>query len=376
MADDFLVRIANADLVEVGEVSPTGLIARLRWRETGTWTMDLVATDRMLPALAEPGAGIVVYPPGGGEPLFGGPRTQLRLREAAVLSVEVQGVTDGVWLDDRIASPDPALDPPWTVEERVLSGLADEVMRQVVEENLGPSALPSRQVVTVDPTAVPGLPSVQWTATGQPVSDILEGVGEAAGVGWTVDRTRTGGRVFRVVPVDDVSDTAVFSASLGTVEAVTLDDRRPTVTASVVSGAVGPYDTIRPTVLRQDVTLAGQWGRIERFRDHRQSSDPAELDAVGDAALEDQQPLRGIEIDPVEGAALLRFPSAYRVGSRVTVRVSGETVVDTVREVEVRLTAGEAPRVVPSLQRMRSPQGAALRRAARRLTSIETIARG
>lgn len=376
MADDWTVRVTDATRVELGEISPIQLQARLRWQDTGTWTLDVPFGDRLTALLAEPGSGIVVYAPGSDTPFFAGPRTQFRLTEAEQLQVEVQGVTDQILLEDRLASPDPSLEPPWTVEERVLSGPADEVMRAVVGENLGPLALPARQTVLVDTTPIPYVEDVRWTVTGQPVSDVLEGIGDYADLGWTVDRLSNGDRIFRVLAPVDVSDTVIFSAQLGTVNRVELVDGRPSKTHVVVAGNLGPYDVVRPTVLRTDAAIPAQWGRIESFRDHRQSSDPGELEDVADSTLADQQPLQTVTVDPVDGAALVEFPTTYSVGSVVTVRVEDEILQDVVREVELTLAEGQAARAVPSLQTIRSPQGRAVRELSARVTAMASARTG
>lgn len=371
MSAEWTVRVADDSGAEVGQIAPVRLEAQLRYSDVGTWLLDVDFSDRLLNDLLEPGASIVVYPPGSSEPLFAGPWVESRLVEGEELTVEVAGVTDEVLLARRVASPDPAFDPPWTQVRRQLVGPAHEVLEQAVEENAGQSApVAARRSLTVDPQVLSTSP-VRWTATGQPLLELLQGVSEAADVGFRVDRV-AGVPTFRTFLSEDRSATVIFSAALGTVEQTALTVRAPEVTAAIVAGAEDGYGG-QSTVLVSDAGLEGLWGRIELLVSHGQSDDVEELEDVGLSALEEQKPLTTVDAVPVEGAGNIVFPESWRLGDRVTIRVGGTSIVETVRQVTLVLESGQAPRVRASLDEVGSPAGKLLRRLGRRLALVEAV---
>jgi len=373
-AEDWVVRVVDSAGAEVGQIAPVRLQAELRWNDVGTWLLDVDPTDRLVPELLQRGSGIIVYPPGSDVPLFAGPRTSVLVTDATQQRFEVSGVTDEIILERRLASPDPAGEPPWSFDERQKIGQAHQIMEQFVEENAGQSAaVVDRRALTVVPQSFTST-NVRWSATGQPLLYLLKNVGDAATVGFRVRRV-AGQPTFETYLPDDLSATVIFSFDLGTIEQARFSDNAPSVTHAIVSGDKGPYDLVNPTVLVSDSGLAADWGRIERFVSHGESADALELVDAGTSALGEQQPLTTVQVEPIEGAALIEFPATYGVGDIVSVRVGGQTIVDFVRQVTLTLQAGQAPRAVPSLATLVTPSARLTRRLGDRLTRVETTRR-
>lgn len=371
---DWTVRVIDGAGVEVGQIAPVRLQAELRWNDVGTWLIDVDPTDLLANDLLQPGSGIIVYPPGSNVPLFAGPRTQVLITDATQQRFEVSGVTDEVLLERRLASPDPAGEPPWSFDERQKSGQAHAIMEEFVEENCGATApVVARRSLVVDPQTLTTSTGV-WSATGQPLLEVLKSIGNGATVGFRVRRVNGVPTFATYVPVDR-SATVIFSFDLGTIEKAKFSDRAPNVTHAVVSGEQGPYDVVRPTVLVDDPSLAAVWGRIEQFVSHGESADTNELIFAGAAVFGGQQPLTTVRVEPVEGAALIEFPDAYGVGDRVTVRIGGTTIVDFIRQVTLTVEAGKAARAVPSLATIRTPSARFARALNDRLTRVETTRR-
>ena len=363
MSAEWTVRVANLAGEEVGQLSPVRLEAQLRYNDVGTWLLDADFGDRLLNDLLTEGASIVVYPPGRSTPLFAGPWIEAVVTEGDDLTVEVSGVTDEVLLDRRLASPDPDIDPPWVATTRQKTGPAHEVIEAFVEENAGQTApVEDRRSLVVDPQTLT-TPTVRWTATGQPLLELCQGIGEVGDVAFHVER-RDGVPTFVTGLAADRSGEVVFAANLGTVERTTLTTQVAQVTHAVVKG-----DDV--TALTSDAALRAVWGRIERLIAHGQSNDPDELADVGLSSIAEQKPLRTVTALPIEGAGAIEFVDDWNLGDKVTIRVGDTSVVDVIRQVTLTLEAGQAPRVQAALSDIGTPSGRALRRIGRRLSLVE-----
>lgn len=359
--DDAGVRVAELDTFESATLIP-------RFNAVGDWQVVAPATEAAQ-LLTTPKYGLEFVRDG--EVILSGPVTT-RTREfgVGVDGYTFQGKDDQVWLSRRKASPEPATAaaPYDDSAYDVRTGAASTVIRAYVNVNAGPGAVTARQV---DGLAVPAVAAFGSTVTGrarwQTLIDLLAELATAGGVGF-----RTRQLTFDVYQPTDLSAAVKFSTALGNLAGFSYSDAAPEVNHVYVAG--GGEGTARVIRELTDTTSVTEWGRVEEFRDRRDTTDTAELDQAGQAMLTESATKRGFSLAPIETASV-RFGATYNLGDQVTVIVDGVPVVDVVREVRIDLNAdGEtvAPTVGdPDADPSRPSIFAAHKRMERRVRNLE-----
>jgi hypothetical protein len=302
----------------------------LRFNAVGDWRLTaptsaaatLLATDRYGVEFVRDGEVI----------LSGQVTNRTRKFDASFDGYEFRGVDDNWWLWQRLASPEPATSsqPYDDSEYDVRTGSGSTVIQAYVDVNAGPSAVTARQVESLEVPAVAAFGStVTGRARWQVLGDLLAELATSAGLGFRINRL-----AFEVYQPVDRSAQVKFSVALGNVAAFSYSDAAPDVNhVYVAGGGEGTARVIREATDSDSVTA---WGRIERFRDRRDTTDTTELDQSGSEALTDGASKRGFSITPIETGSV-RFSESYFLGDRVTVVADDVPLVDVVREVVINL---------------------------------------
>ncbi len=113
-------------------------------------------------------------------------------------------------------------------------------------------------------------------------------------------------------------------------------------------GVVGGGGTGTARVFREsnDSASQGKYGRIEFFRDRRDTSVTAQLDQTLVQELEDRADKTNLSIKPQDTAAV-SYGVHYGLGDRVSVMVGNEEIKDVVREVQLDYTHNEGEMIEP-----------------------------
>lgn len=344
----YRVVVRDASRNRVGILPHLTLSATLKARDVGTWSLT---ADSRYESMIEPGFGILVLPetePLEGDAIFSGPVAALSPAsdEVGKNTLTLTGFDDNIHLQDRFVYPKPTatfeqqtitVDP--TAEPTdVRSGFGETVMKQLVNLNAGPGALVARRVagLTIQTDAALGT-SVEITSR---FERLLTQVGKAA---------LSSGLTFRVVQVGtdlqfqvwqpvDRSATARFSRPLGNLGGWAYTLAAPTATATGVAGSGVLED--RAFIERVDTTSQTEWGRrVEDFLDQRSTDVATELEQAGDANNVEKGPQGTLTMNPRDIPAL-RFARDYQLDDIVTVEISGQPVVDAVRQVTLTDGAG------------------------------------
>lgn len=255
--------------------------------------------------------------------------------------LEVAGVDDTVWLQRRLAHPQPgtAAPPYSTTAYDVHTGPTTTVLGELVNVNAGPGAIAARRVpgLTVPPPTAAG-PTVTVNARWQNLLTIMQDTARAGGVIFDVVDL-----AFRaVIPTDR---GVVFAAGLETLGAWRLTAPSPRANKIVVAGqGQGASRLIREA---QDAESVATWGLAETFVDRRDTAATADLDQAGAEALAAGVTPMTVVFTPLdtEGQA---FGRDWNLGDTVTVMAGGLIVVDQIREIHVTLD-DYVPTVVPSV---------------------------
>lgn len=265
------------------------------------------------------------------------------------------GTVKARWTDDlaRIAGyltyPNPAagFESQTTTSDAVWQRTAtnaETIIRDLVDENCGPSALAARQIEQLVLDDVAGVGGNRSLSTR--FDPLLDACRTAAAVDRLGFRTRQVGSEIRfgVYAPRDLTGTARFSAGLGNLRSVSFTLGAPRATAELVQGGDDPAQQPgegNPPNERVYVEVnsgqAGDWYRVEKFIDQGGKTDTnGELTQAGTLALGDdnaQASLTTVTVDTED----LRAGRDYDLGDLVAVVLpTGLEIADVVQT--IRLT--------------------------------------
>jgi hypothetical protein len=323
------------------------LDATLRFNEPGSGSVDLVAHPYVMAQL-QPGNRLVVVRDGG--IWMAGPMEIPQdfswgiggVGEAPPGKVTVHFSDDLVRPAGYLTWPDPAA--AWSAQpdtaRQILSTNAEVIIRTLVSESCGPTALAARQIPNFALAALAGVGTT--TSVNTRFEGLLAACRRVAidggGLGF---RTRqTASQVeFEVYQPQDLTATARFSEGLGNLRAVTYKQSAPTVTHALVSNS----DQTSPRVYVEvaDPAAAAAWWRVEQLVNATADDDTnGEITQEGTEALADGAApveLATVTVDTED----LRAGRDFGLGDRVTVALpTGLEVADLVRSIHLQATPG------------------------------------
>lgn len=270
----------------------------------------------------------------GASVIFGPILSRARRRSGDINSWLFGFASGDVWLAARNAEPDPltAYPPPankYATAYAVRSGVASTVLRDLVDVNVGPSALAARRQLTLGADPVAGS-SITVRARWANLLTMLAEHAASAGLSFAV---RNG--VFKIwVPEDKTVglSTVTFSADLGTLGDFEWSEHAPQdKPGNYTVAAGGGEGTDRLIAEQSDAVSDIRWGRFEAFLDRRQQTTVGELAASIDAA---RLPAGGAQITPIE-TNKSQWRRHWNISDRVTVDLDGATVVDTITQIAI-----------------------------------------
>jgi hypothetical protein len=256
--------------------------------------------------------------------------------------LSLTGVDDTVWLQRRVAHPQPATAaPPYGANDYdVRTGQASQILAQYIDANAGPSAVAARRVPGLAvPVPAPAGGAVTWQARYENLLDFVMSKADALGLG------------VRVVDLSvDVFTpqvrSAVFSIDLGTLaETSSVFDAATGNFVYVAGQGVGKARTIVEVANAQSVA---DWGRVEQFQDRRDTNDNAQLTSAGTETLARAVTPPMVTFEPVD-SNVQQFPRDWSVGDIVQVRVGDTLRSDIVREVAVTLDEGAVVKIAATI---------------------------
>lgn len=253
----------------------------------------------------------------------------------------ITGVDDTVWLNRRLAHPQPgtAAPPYASTAYDVHTGTVAAVLAELVRVNAGPSAVTARQVPGLSvPVPAPAGPTITVMARWQNLLTLMQDTARPHDLMFDVVDL-----AFRVYAPQDRG--VVFSAGLETLASWTSTAAAPIANKAVVAG--GGEGTARIIRESTDPATIANWGLAETFVDQRQTTDTVQLDKAAAEALARGAKPTTVTFVPLDTDAQ-HFGRDWTLGDTVTVYVGGLTVIDQVREVHVTLDNNDVT-IVPSV---------------------------
>lgn len=333
-ADRHGIRQAQIDTYERAEV-----VARAN--DVSTWTLTL-PTNTAAGALFATDTFARIEVVSDDSVWRSGPMTQLeRTVDLDGDMLTVSGVDDTIWLQRRLAHPQPGTAaPPYNATAYdVHVGQVTTVLAELANVNAGPGAVASRRVTgLLVPPPAPAGGLVTVSARWQNLLTLMQDTARAAGIIFdVVDLT------FHAAPA--VASGAVFSAGLETLAGWRLVAPAPSANKVVVAGqGQGTARTIREVT---DASSIATWGLAETFQDRRDTNVASELDAAGIETLASTVTPVSVVFTSLDTDGQT-FGVDWNLGDIVTVKAGGLTVIDQVREIHLTLDDTGAT-VVPSV---------------------------
>jgi hypothetical protein len=346
---DWVVYARDATLARVAQVDHyQALQAILRFNDVDTWALDLDATVGGADALTQDGAGIVVTRDG--TVILSGLVTRReRDFDGDLNRLKLAGVGDAVWLSRRLAHPQPTTAaPPYNVQGYdVRTGVASTILRQYVDFNAGPSALGARAVAGLTLAADPVLGvSITGRARWQSLLELLQLLASAGGsLGFRLQQSGAGISFSVYAPADHTA-SVIFSTDLGNLAAFDWSEAAPSGNYVYVGG--GGEDTARTIYEGLDSASIARWGRVETFRDRRDTTVAAELAQAATDELGQQAGTVSLEMTPID-LTQMAYVTSYTLGDKVTVMMDGVAIQQIIREVSITLTPEDGAVVVPTI---------------------------
>ncbi|MEV5369017.1 siphovirus ReqiPepy6 Gp37-like family protein [Streptomyces albogriseolus] len=300
---------------------------------------------------------------------------------SGVGEVTVNFSDDLATIAGHITWPNPAttwdlqLGDTWAVFDTVN---AETIIRTLVDQNAGPSALAARQIPNLVLDTVAGAGTTTSLRTRfEPVLDACRlAAASGGGIGF---RTRQDGNQIKFgcyTPADKTA-TARFSTGLGNLRSIAYSRSAPTSTHALVAGTETEGSSVRTFVEVADAAAAAEWWRVEAYVDGgAENNDTGELTAAGTANIADGAApvsLATVTVDTDQ----LQAGRDYHLGDRVAVALPhGLQVTDVVRAITLHATPGEGEQVasvIGSQDATTDPQVVRLiRTLGRRLGRLET----
>lgn len=339
-----VVHLRDANAVRVGQIDDiVKLELVVRHQAVGSWVLDLHPDSPTVKLLLDV---LVNGPVGhtgievvrGGQLLMSGPVTKLdRTRKSFTDRVTISGPDDTVWLSNRLVMPQPASTaPPYSTSAYdVRSGVASTVLFGYVNANAGPGAIAARRVAVLtmdsDPVVGSSLPGQQGRY--QTLLELAQSIAAAGGdLGFRIVSTGAGGLKFQVYQPSDRTTTVKFSPELGNLGDFDYELGAPVGNYGVGGG--GGEGTARTIVEAADAASVTAWGRIEFFRDRRDTTDTTQITSTLGEELAKRASTSAATITPID-TPQVAFGVHYNLGDRVTAVLDGVEIAEVVREAKL-----------------------------------------
>lgn len=316
----YQIQIRDAHRNRIGEVTKFNKLELIpRLNDVGSFSLELPTNTPATRELIKPGHGIIVKKYG--ETIFSGTVTRRkRTLNAAGDSTSLGGKNDMVYLDRRIVFPE--INGEFSLKAYdIRTAAAETIMKEYVDFNCGPNALPERRMLTLDEDT--GLGSVvTGRARFHNLLVFLQSIAlSGGGLGFNVVQEGTD-LVFKVYKPTDKSKTVVFSPLLRNLSSFEYLSEDPESNAVYVGGGgEGKERIITKGEYSESIV---KFGRIETFVDRRDTSESVELTQSVDEELTSKQEKVSLKFTPIDTPEL-SFNKHYGLGDKVSVVLTQPT---------------------------------------------------
>lgn len=234
-------------------------------------------------------------------------------------------------------------------EDAEMTGIPDDLMKAIVSKQLGSTASAWRSKITEAPNLGAGGASISKAFAYRNVLTVIQELAELANeggvwVGFDVVRTAPGAFEFRTYTGQrgqdhsrDSGDPRFVGKQYGNLSQATFGTYHADERNWVLVAGQGENDA-RVQVIRENVTRrdASKWNRREYFKDSRDETVTANLEADGDAALDEFKP-KQLLTGTLHDTPGMQYNIHYQFGDVLSVEAFGYFVDCHVKSVRVKV---------------------------------------
>lgn len=342
---DLTIEVRDTNFNRVGQLLPSDLVGSKfinRKSQVGSWEIRVANDSVMGERLRTPGYGIIVTGPDG--ILLSGPTTAAVLNQSVDNPLGdwvISGTDDSVILMERLAYPLPSESDvtKQTVENDTRTGSAEYVLKQYVDDNIGPSATAERKISNlIIETDLGRGEIVTGTARFITLQELLYPLAQTGGVGYTIEQSGSD-LEFKVYVPQDRTDTIRMDLDNNQLVKTEYSYLSPKATRVIVGGQGEAQDRIFIEQTNTDATTAETlWGRrVEIFTDARGSGTEAELFQTGDEILVDNgKTIVNTSVIPSDSLTM-RYGFDWNLGDTITVVINEAEYSAVVTEVGISI---------------------------------------
>ena len=239
------------------------------------------------------------------------------------------------------------------------SGASETVIKEFVNENIGPGAAPAARIMPGLTIQADGATGAVWTGAraSQPLQDVLQEVADFAPGDYNIVNTGLPTFEFQWRLNQWGADVragqpgaVVFSAANGNATNIRfgeshLDEVNVAYVLGQGEGAARTVETVEDAAL----LATSPWARRAVARDARNENTVAALQAKGAATLEKQRPEISVTFKALQSAAT-RYGRDWNTGYLVTVETRDQSVGQKIRGVRVGMDEGGNENIQPETE--------------------------
>lgn len=304
--------------------------AVIRNNDVSTWNL-VVDGNNTLSDRFKPGWGVQAFDNFGNQ-LFSGPATSIEVVASGdnrTRTLNISGVSDDVYLADSLVIPDPDEGAEAQADLWKSTGAAETVMRQLVNEQIGPAAPTDYRIPKL--IVLPDEGRGDDVSVSERFTNILEVLQEqSSGLLFTIHQDGND-LVFRISEPRDLTRAVRLTRHNGAVGEYKSERTAPEAT-EVIVGGVGTGSTRK---MWRVANPLGDWGRrVTKFVDRQSTSDSNELQQVAETELEDKGEKASVTFEANE-IQRLQYGRDFVVGDKITVDLDGSLIQDTLQITEM-----------------------------------------
>ena len=340
MFNDFNFYIRNRDgslKYQINAIETANIIERVN--DPGSWALRSRTKEQ---CHFDEGDGIIITK--NGEFYYSGVLKDLQEEYDAYTGLytwTAKGSGDLEFLTRRVCYPDPDTGAMDVVAYYEDTGLLGDVVKRVIDKNLGVDAMPSRQeqllaeTVAVDKGTDVSV-SLRFEILLTAITRILESQGFNVRPEWDEVNKKI---IYKIYQGADKSSIMVFSTAYNSILSTELEMKVPRGNFIILSGNGEP--TEKEYVYSSDDDSIDKWGRVEYYRDRRLvEGDELQMDA--DIIL------KSYAEENIGYSSVLsnydyqaQYKKRWNIGDYVAVFVHGKKYIQQVMQVETNLAYGE-----------------------------------
>lgn len=344
---DLVVEIRDPNLNRVGQLLGPDVIGATfvsRFNNVGSWQVSIPNGREAAELLRQPGYGLIVT--GRTGVIISGPTLSAQLVQDTGDPQgiwEITGADDSLILEDRLAYPTPSVADValQTASHDSRTGFAETVIKEYVNENIGPLASAERKIanLTIETDLSRG-GIVFGSARFNTLQELIYDLATSTGLGFTVEQ-ESNDIQFKVYEPLNRSAFVRMDIANNQLTSTDYSYSAPSTTRAIVGGAGEAVERIFIEATTAESEAAEtQWGRrIETFIDFRGSEGQDELAQSAESELvQNGTTIVNISVQPTNDSNM-RYGYDWNLGDRITVVIDDIEAVSVVTEVGISIQA-------------------------------------